>query len=404
MILAACTVLTSCAGSAAATTAADTTAEDTVTESAAATEEEETTVTDEPKVPGKCELYQLAPENMSLMMSYVIITPNRKVVVIDGGIDGNGLEGRTYLPAAIRAILGLAEGDYFEVEAWFLTHVHRDHYYELAKLLKAYKAEDNYKINNFYFDYPEIGVEWDSAAGSGDYDLPRLDTLKAGMDNYYSVNAFGGVNGADIPEEKFAKPEGAENYYYDLLNGAVINEENIKKGLTLNVDGVAFRVLLTWCKDSRYVNSTSVIMRMEYAGKSVLFLGDCASDESDRLLAEYPPEVMKSDYIQMGHHGQGGPDQKFYDAVDAAHSIRLWPTPNWVWNDAKTYKIGETRSWVGLPVEATAFKKQGYLGAGNDFIAGIGVKYPKGRVDRVSNWNETVLNSQRVAVFEEPAE
>ncbi len=405
VLFAVCILITSCAGkpadTAAGTTDNTTAAEsDTVTDTEDVTEEE-TTVEEAPKIPGTVELYQLAPENTSLMMSYVIITPSRKVVVIDGGIDGTGLDGRTYLPAAIRAILGLKDSDSLEIEAWFLSHVHRDHYNELAKLLKNYTAEDNYTINNFYFDFPEIGVEWDSKAGAGDYDIPRLDDLKNGMDNYYSVNAFKGIKGADIPEEKYEKPDNAEHYYYDLINGAVINEETIENGLTIDIDGVSFRILLTWCQDSKYVNSTSVIMRMEYDGHSVLFLGDCASDESDRLLAKYDPSVMKSDYVQMGHHGQGGPDKKFYDAINTTDSIRLWPTPNWVWNNAQTYKIGETRSWVGLPYEAADFKSQGLIDTGRDFVAGLYKKYPKGRIDRAKNWTEEVLNGQRIAVFTE---
>ena len=109
---------------------------------------------------GGVELYQLAPEPDSLMMSYVIVTPNRKVIVIDGGIDGRGMNEPPYLPSAIRAILGLEEGEYFEVEAWFLSHGHWDHFYELAKMLATYKESSNNRINNFYFDFPDYGVVW----------------------------------------------------------------------------------------------------------------------------------------------------------------------------------------------------------------------------------------------------
>jgi len=356
----------------------------------------------EPVKVGQATLYQLVPETSSLMMCYVIITPNNKVVVIDGGIDGSGVNSKPYLQSAIRAILGLGEGEYFEVEAWFLSHAHRDHYYELAKMLRDYTAESNYKINNFYFDFPDIGVEWDSAAGSGDYDIPKLDTLKAGMDNYYAINAFTGIKGADVPEDKLTKPDGAENYYYDLINGAVINTENVDKGLCINVDGVAFNVLMTWSPKARYVNSTSVIIRMEYGEHSVLFLGDCDTDEQGRLLEKYEPEQLKSEYVQMGHHGQGGPDKSFYDKIDATNSKRLWPTPSWVWSDAKTYKTGETRSWVGLPYEADDFKRERLQNTGNDIVAGLYKKTPSSGADKVSKWTEKALENQRVAIFEGP--
>ena len=156
---------------------------------------------------GGVELYQLAPEPDSLMMSYVIVTPNRKVIVIDGGIDGRGMNEPPYLPSAIRAILGLEEGEYFEVEAWFLSHGHWDHFYELAKMLSAYNENSNYRINNFYFDFPEYGVEWKTNGGDGDYNIKELRVLKRGMRKYYRLVPFAGINGADIPEDQWAEPE-----------------------------------------------------------------------------------------------------------------------------------------------------------------------------------------------------
>ncbi len=83
-----------------------------------ATDCPEPTATPEPQ-PHDVELYQLAPEDQSLLMSYVIRTPMDKIIVIDGGIAGYGKEAPPYMPAAIRAILGLGQNDYFEVEAWF---------------------------------------------------------------------------------------------------------------------------------------------------------------------------------------------------------------------------------------------------------------------------------------------
>ena len=365
-------------------------------------EEEEPSETIEGPAPlGTVELYQLAPENQSLMMSYVILTPNKKVVVIDGGTDGYGMSSPSYLPSAIRAILGLGQADYFEVEAWFFSHMHNDHYYELAKMLKRYKESDNYKINNIYFDFPDYGVEWRSKGGDGDFEKVNFDILVKGFDHYYETVGFTGIDGAQIPEDRWTAPEGSEGYYYDLINGAVINEETVEKGLTIPVDGVDFRILLTWWDGSSTINNTTVIIRMEYAGSSVLFLGDCGEEEGRRLLALRPIEEIKSDYIQMGHHGQGGPDKAFYDAIDAKHAIRLWPTPEWVWNNAQTYAIGKTRSWLNLPYEAKDFQKEKLLDTGMDFVAGCYRSYPK-QGNKVESWTEKILSEQRVAVLGNP--
>jgi glyoxylase-like metal-dependent hydrolase (beta-lactamase superfamily II) len=354
-----------------------------------------------PEAEGTVELYQLAPENQSLMMSYVIVTPNKKIVVIDGGTDGYGKNSPSYLPSAIRAILGLGQKDYFEIEAWFFSHMHNDHYYELAKMLKRYKESDNYKINNIYFDFPDYGVEWKSKAGDSDFEKVNFDILVKGVDHYYETVGFRGIEGADIPEDRWTAPDGSEGYYYDLINGAVINGETVEKGLTIRVDGVDFRILMTWWDGASTVNNTSVIMKMEYRDNSVLFLGDCGEEEGRRLLEVRSAEEVKSDYIQLGHHGQGGPDQAFYDAIDAKNSIRLWPTPEWVWNNAQSYAIGKTRSWMGLPYEAEDFKKEKCFDTGKDFVAGCYKIYPK-QGTKVECWTERILSEQRVAVFGGP--
>ena len=53
------------------------------------TEEATTEEVTEPE-PDPVVLYQLVPEKNSLMQSYVIKTTNGKLIVIDGGIDGEG--------------------------------------------------------------------------------------------------------------------------------------------------------------------------------------------------------------------------------------------------------------------------------------------------------------------------
>ena len=55
----------------------------------------------------KTEIYQLCPHSGYLMESYLIKTPNNKIIMIDGG--SNTYMEKAYLPSAIRAILGLKE-------------------------------------------------------------------------------------------------------------------------------------------------------------------------------------------------------------------------------------------------------------------------------------------------------
>lgn len=336
---------------------------------------------------GKTELYQLTPDERELQNCYVVKTANGKLVVIDGGIDGNGLEREPYLPSALRAILGIGQNDYFEVEAWFLSHQHRDHYYELAKMLRDYTKDSNYRINNFYFDFPEAYTEWATPNGGGDFQDEQLTVLKLGFENYF--NTLGIKTPDDAPDKTC--------YHYDRINKSVANEAAIEKGLTISVDNVDFDILQTWYPGGLAVNSTSLIMRMRYKDHSVLFTQDAYIDASERLLAKYGAEALKSEYVQMGHHGQNGPSKLFYDAIDTKNSIRLWPTPIWVWEvpEGSGLKTYETRSWVGLPTDPSQFAE----GTGRDIVHGL-YKVKIEDPTKVNSWTKEVLNEQRVAVFD----
>lgn len=335
---------------------------------------------------GKVEIFQLMPENASLMMSYVIKTPNNKIVVFDGGRDGDGLDKDPYIISAIRAILGIGETDEFEIEAWFLTHEHRDHYYELAKCLNQYTEYSGYKINNFYFDFPEIGPEgeWDSRTGAGDYTPVQLNRLKKGFDKYYK--ALG---------EK-APDDAGYTYFYDKINGAVINTDSVEKGLDIEIDGLNFKILRTWSKKDLVVNSTSVITRITYGEHSMLVLGDSYVDSGDEILKKYGADALKSEYVQLAHHGQAGCSEAFYKAIDIENTIRLWPTPWWVW-DVKGREhlvTNKTRSWAGLPEDSDEVTTIGTT----DFVGGSYEKYPE-EPTAVASWTRDVLNGMKVAVW-----
>ena len=115
LLLLTCALLFACAPTVPPVAETTAPAEDTPTEAPSDTEAEATTPSeettakvDEPAEPSPAVLYQLAPEKNSLMQSYVIKTPNGKLIVIDGGIDGEGLNRDPYMPTALRAIAVLA--------------------------------------------------------------------------------------------------------------------------------------------------------------------------------------------------------------------------------------------------------------------------------------------------------
>lgn len=336
------------------------------TEGVTDTKEESTeAVTEEAKPPVELkpvELYQLAPEKNSLMQSYVIKTGAGKLIVIDGGIDGEGKDRKPYMPAALRAILGLNEGDYFEVEAWFLSHAHKDHMNELSKMLNKYSSESNYKINNIYFDFPTFGSK-EYPAANADMDISKIKQ---------NINKYGEAIGAKVKEG---------STYYDDINGAVINSEAVAKGLSFQIDDVKIDVLQTWNKadGTSNLNDTSLVLRANIGDQTVLFLNDLGVIGGKRLLKTYGDE-LKSDIVQMAHHGQAGVDENVYKTIDA--DVHLWPTPIWVWNNVgKMYGIDTVREWL--------YGKTFYEASEYDIASCLYTSYPNDPTS-VKNWSRVV--------------
>ena len=297
-----------------------------------------------PKPANAVELYQLTPNKNALTQSYVIKTKNNKLIVIDGGIDGTGSEADPYMPAALRSILCLEEGEYFEVEAWFLSHPHSDHYYELSKCMRDYSKSSNYKIKNFYFDFPDP-ADYYAARGSLGLTAYNYGAYTKWEEFKVNLNKYAIANNIEIESESML--------WYDDINGYIINKDEIKWGLEIEIDGVVFEIMQTWDysdrKGSEDLNETSLVMRAWVEGQSILFLNDLGGFNSDRSsgarLVNTYGEKLKSDIVQMAHHGQKGSQKALYDLVDA--KVHLWPTPAFVWNYPSTYtQLVEVRRWV----------------------------------------------------------
>lgn len=300
------------------------------------------------------EVYLLAPDKNVLSQNIVIKTPNDKIIVIDGGHQ----EFEPCLAPAIRAILNKGQDEYFEIEAWFISHAHNDHYGEAIKLLNGL-TDKTIKVNNFYFDFPELDK---CNFNTSDYSLDNLELFKKGLDNYKKI---WGIE--------------CEERYYDYLNGKVVNGEAVKNGLTLTIDGVNLDIIQTR-DDSvdEQVNANSMVIRMrvktETGEKKVLFLNDVSERSGLRLLKNHG-EALKSEVVQLSHHGQAGASKEVYDVIDA--KIRLWPVPFWVWTNPERFRIGEVRGWFGVSEN----------GGENDLIACLYKNYPDDRT-KASDWKK----------------
>lgn len=227
-------------------------------------------------------LYQL--NDYSQMMSYVIQTTDGKIIVIDGGYDRNAIELLNFL----RELQGV---DKPEIEAWFLTHCHQDHIMAFVTLVKEYK--EDFIVKKVYYNFP-----------SGDY----IKTYEE--DVHWTFLAFNEAK-TILGDDKF---------------------QLVEIGDKLKVDNILFEIWLTPDESIKQniVNESSLVIRAQIGQESILFLADLGEQGGFRLRRMYKEE-LKSDVVQMAHHGSNGVAFIIYDMIGPR--VCLWPTPEWLFNN-----------------------------------------------------------------------
>jgi beta-lactamase superfamily II metal-dependent hydrolase len=201
------------------------------------------------------------------------------------------------------------------VDAWFLTHLHNDHVEALLKLLESDRA---LRIGGVYWNFPS------------DAFFEAYDPMQG---PYRSVELI----------ERFKAALAARSIPLHV----------VRAGQVLTFGGVTVRVLRTPDESivEDPVNNSSIVLRVEAAGTSLLFLGDLAKKGGEQLLKTVDGALLRADYVQMSHHGQKGVDRTVYEAIRPRYC--LWCTPSWLWDnvgangyDTGPYETVIVRGWM----------------------------------------------------------
>ena len=242
---------------------------------------------------------QFSPQGHRQMMGYGIITKNKKVVIIDGGLGENKEELENYINK---------HGG--KVDYWFLTHPHIDHVGAFVEIA----LEDKIKIDNIYCSM--LGESW------------------------YSEKE-------EERKEEFEK-------FFRVLDSRGRIEPNINDIINIDED---CEVEILWTKnkdvdEEPFVNNQSMVFKIKGKEESVLILGDTGPKESEFLLYKYKGSgKLKATMVQVSHHGQRGATEELYQEIKP--ELAFWPTTNWLWlndsgngEDTGNYKTKETKKWL----------------------------------------------------------
>ena len=248
-------------------------------------------------------LLQLANRAGAQMMSYLLETPDGKLVMIDGGHPVR--EDAEYLYTLLQQKGG-------RVDLWLMTHAHSDHYGALSWMLQ--------NLPHFALDIADLRFSFPPEAW-----------------------------------HRSVEPIGFELEQHPLFLRALekhgLHAQPLCKGDSFDVGGLRLDILRDGSGYARYhtVNDTSCVIRAHYPKRDVLFLADLGQEAGADFLEE--AKALSCDIVQMAHHGQNGVDRRFYAAVRP--KVCLYCAPDWLWDcdsgsgkGSGPWKTLETRRWM----------------------------------------------------------
>lgn len=259
------------------------------------------------------ELTQLQDNSSRQMMGYIIKTSTGKVIVIDGGLNEDE-------PNLVKHIQELGN----KVDVWFITHPHEDHASAIIRVIQ----ETDIPIEKIYYTMNDL--DW----------YKKYATERAGE---------------------------AERFYNALQNERVKGKsEEVTLNQIINIDFIKCEILGVKNPEitNNGFNNSSMVIKMNLPQTSILFLGDTGEESGDKLLSTQK-DKLKSDIVQVVHHGQGGAKESLYKEINP--TICLWPTPEWLWDNNSGEGKGsgpwttlETRKWMeDLGVKQNIIEKDG---------------------------------------------
>ncbi len=259
------------------------------------------------------ELTQLTNNTSQQMMGYFIKTENGKIIVVDGGTIGDSKNLQNYI-----------NNNGGKVDYWFLTHFHNDHAGAISDIIN----NSDIKIDNIIYSFCSKQL------------VEKYEPLR--IEDYNIIKE-------------------ALNNNKVLDNLITPNESQI-----FEIDNIKVKIISIYQNDifENLGNNTSMIFKIYVNDKSIIFLGDAGVESSEKLI-KYHLKDLKSDYVQMAHHGQNGATYELYKEISPDYC--LWPTPDFLWDNdngsgynSGSWKTFKTREWMkNLNVKENYIEKDG---------------------------------------------
>ena len=251
-------------------------------------------------------VYALSSRIDSISLSTVFVSPEGKILVVDGGNLTRGGDGR-FLGDFLHKLGG-------HVDYWFITHAHGDHY---GALVTMAEKPDFYgvTIGELLYNFPDR--EWMLKREPGS--------------RPYLTNFCDNVLGKCLKDVK---------------------RGDCSLGRVVQFGSWSFEILnAPFLCDSNTINNSSVMISVKAGGKTWLETGDMGLEGGHDAMKKLGPR-LKHDIVFLAHHGQWAVDKAFYAAV--APEAAVWPLPSWLWDNraengtygSGPYETNYTKCWM----------------------------------------------------------
>ena len=230
-------------------------------------------------------------DNIQNGMGYIFRLADGRFVIIDGGHEANYIVNKT-----LDTLRELAEDpNEIVIAAWFITHLHDDHFGMMKRMSK--KEDIGIYIERIIYNLPDdkfLNASYEADGKPVTDGIAEIRNIANELMNQHKENGT-----------KIYKAHPGQVYHLANMDFTIYSTTE----LYAPIEGVIF-------------NNTSVVIRATVEGQSLLFPGDSGKIQSKTTINIYGKE-LKSDFLQLIHHGAGGGDTDYYELVDP--QILFWP-------------------------------------------------------------------------------
>lgn len=218
-------------------------------------------------------------------MSYAVRLSDGSFIAVDGGF----ADGASKLYDTLCTLNGSSEN--IHIRAWILTHSHKDHYEAFSEFSEKY-------ADKITLDF----VMYSPVKNVPNYDEYLTDTLKNDISRFNGAKLCGIHTGMSFS-------------FGELTLEILVSPEQLYKE-----------------KAPEDFNETSTVFRIVCQNGSMIFLADSGISAANWMIETYG-DALKSDMVQISHHGCETTPSELYDKIEAA--VCFWPCNETLFNTSR---------------------------------------------------------------------